>query len=653
MAKGEKLNTINKMEDYENLAKFISKGEQIPDHLLPLLLDVYQSSVELQNEENGVLIPKEYELIYAEKGRKEEILSTTKAAPLQKVRTFNNGNKFEDDWENKLILGDNLKVLKSLTEDPNVRGKVNLIYIDPPFATKRDFMKDNVKAYADKVVGSAFIEFTRKRLILLKELLAPNGTLFVHLDQKKGHYIKIILDEIFGENNFRNEIVWCYSNSGRSTNFFPQKHDNIFMYSNSDDFQFQPVIVPVQEHIKKQFPLFEEETGKYYRNASRGSAGNYKEYAEKMVEDWWIDINGIGGRNTYERVDYPTQKPEALLARVISCASKPGDLVLDAFAGSGTTLAVAEKLGRRWIGIDCGKLSMYTVQSRLLNLNAEIGNQGKALKHKPFAVFNAGLYDYKAIEAMDFSAYRNFILQLFQVRDKKHQINGVEVDGMIKTRSVLLWKHKDEKNLTINESYLQSLHDALGGKGGSIFYLIAPNSAFSFPEDGKTLGETEYRFLRIPQSIIDELIASNGASLVQPRSAGNINDTVDALAFDFIKTPEVKRSLKIVNPKEEHLLNLGKKLGLIKITKFESKGLGKPSADNADELEFLAMVMIDKDYNGKIFNLCEVVFAEKIESGEVYFDFEGVGQEIMAIYLDVYGNEFREVISSGDFKGSK
>jgi len=625
MAKGDKLSTSNKMEDYENLAKFISKGEQIPEHLLPLLLDVYQSSVELQNEENGVLIPKEYELIYAEKGRKEEILSTTKAAPLQKVRTFNNGNKFADDWENKLILGDNLKVLKSLAEDPNVRGKVNLIYIDPPFATKRDFMKDEVKAYADKIVGSAFIEFTRKRIILLKELLAPDGTIFVHLDQKKGHYIKIILDEIFGENHFLNEIVWLYGLGGSSNKYFPQKHDNIFWYSNSDKYFFEPPMVPATSQRMKG--------------------------EDKKCPDFW-DIPSLNNM-AIERLSYPTQKPEALLERVISAASQPGDLVLDAFAGSGTTLAVAEKLGRKWIGIDCGKLSIYTIQSRMLGLHAEIGNKGKKLKHKPFAVFNAGLYDYKAIEAMDFSAYREFILQLFQVRDKKHQINGVEVDGMIKTRSVLLWKHKDEKNLTISESYLQSLHDALGGKGGSIFYLIAPNSAFSFPEDGKTIGETEYRFLRIPQSIIDELIASNGASLVQPRSAGNINDTVDALAFDFIKTPEVKRSLKVVNPKEEHLLNLGNKLGLIKITKFESKGLGKPSVDSAEELEFLAMVMIDKDYKGKIFNLCEVVFAEKIESGELYFDFEDVGQEIMAIYLDVFGNEFREVISSSDFKASK
>jgi len=636
MAKGDKVSTSNKMEDYENLAKFISKGEQIPEILLPLLLDIYQSSAELQNNEGNVIIPKEYELTYSEKGRKEEILSTTKAAPLQKIRTFNNGNKFTDDWENRLIFGDNLKVLKSLVDDPNVRGKVNLIYIDPPFATKRDFMKSDVKAYSDKVTGSAFIEFTRKRLIFLRELLADDGVIMVHLDQKKGHYIKIIMDELFGEQNFINEVIWHYRSGGGSKTHFGFKHDTIFIYGKSSKYFFDvdsPLArVPHDAVIPKKWEEKFDQRGKIRPDV--------------------LDISRPPNHDK-EWVGYPTQKPEKLLEILIGVFSREGDLVLDAFAGSGSTLAVAEKLNRRWLGIDCGKLSMYTIQSRMLGLKEDIGNKGKPLKHKPFAVYNAGLYDYKAIEAMDFSAYRDFILQLFQVRDKKHQINGVDVDGMIKTRSVLLWKHKDEKHLTINESHLQSLHDALGGKGGSIFYLIAPNSAFSFPEDVKTIGDTEYRFLRIPQSIIDELIASHGASLVQPRSAGNINDTVEALAFDFIKTPEVKRSLKIVNPKEEHLLNQGKKLGLIKIMKFESKGLGKPSADYADELEYLAMVMIDKDYKGTVFNLCEVVFAETIDNGEVYFDFEGIGQDIMAIYLDIYGNEFREVISSDNFKVSK
>ena len=677
MAKGEKLSTSNKMEDYESLAKFISEGEQIPEHLLPLLFEIYHTSAQLQSPAQGQVTPKEYELTYAVKTRKEEVLSTTNEAPLQKVRTFANSINFHDGWENKLILGDNLKVLKALASDDLVKGKVKMIYIDPPFATKKDFLKKDEKAYSDKVIGSEFIEFTRKRLILMKELLAPDGVIFVHLDTKKGHYIKIILDEIFGEANFINEIIWHYrSFHGQTKTYFPKKHDSIFYYANSGDRFFS---LP-RKNVAIEDMIDYKNWGKYIVNDNEIRGDNYPTdvrfkrnldkwkrqnagkkpnkddvlyvFQSQPEDDVW-DIQYIDPKDKKEKVDYPTQKPEALLQRIIECSTQEGDLILDAFAGSGTTLAVAEKLNRRWVGIDCGKLSIYTIQSRMLTLKSEIGNQGKALKHKPFAVFNAGLYDYKAIEAMDFSAYRDFILQLFQVRDKKHQINGVEVDGMIKTRSVLIWKHKDEKNLTISESYLQSLHDALGGKGGSVFYLIAPNSAFSFPEDSTTIGDTEYRFLRIPQSIIDELIASKGASLVQPRSAGNINDTVEALAFDFVKTPKVERSLKIVNPKEENLLNLGKKLGLIKITKFESKGLGKPSVDNGEEIEFLAMVMIDKDYNGKIFNLCEVVFAEKIESGEVYFDFEEIGQEIMVIYLDIYGNEFREVISASSFKGFK
>ena len=658
------MNSSNKLEEYENLAKLISKGEQIPENLLPLLLEVYQSSTESQSIANGVMIPKEYELIYAEKARKEEILSNTKSSPLQKIRTFNQSKKSLGDWENELIFGDNLKVLKALLDDPNVRGKVNLIYIDPPFATKRDFLKDEVKAYADKVVGSAFIEFTRKRLIIMKELLADNGSIFVHLDSKKGHYIKLILDELFGEHNFKNEIIWSYGAGGNPKNFFPRKHDTIFWYTKGNGvFNSDLPIMKApygSSTLEIHYKNIDSE-GRRFR-IQKVNGREYKTYEDegKMITDVWTDIGGQNATSPIspEFTGYPTQKPEKLLERIISATTNEGDLVLDAFAGSGTTLAVAEKLNRKWIGIDCGKLSIYTIQSRMLNLKAEIGNKGKPLNHKPFAIFNAGLYDYKAIEAMDFSAYRDFIFQLFQVRDKKHQINGVDVDGTINTRSVLLWKHKDEKNLTIDENHLQSLHKALGGKGGAIFYLIAPNSAFSFAQDKQTIDETEYRFLRIPQSIIDDLIASKGASLVQPRSQGSVNDTIEALAFDFIKTPEVKRILKIVKPKEEHLLNQESKLGVIKISKFESKGLGKPSEDSEgdnriDEFNYLAMVMIDKDYDGKIFNLCEVIFADKIEGGEVYFEYDGIGKEIMVIYLDIYGNEFREIISSSEFKVSK
>jgi hypothetical protein len=149
-------------------------------------------------------------------------------------------------------------------------------------------------------------------------------------------------------------------------------------------------------------------------------------------------------------------------------------------------------------------------------------------------------------------------------------------------------------------------------------------------------------------SIIEELIKSNGASLVQPRSAGDINDTVEALSFDFIRVPEVERTLNITKPKDENLLNLGETIGRISISKFESKGLARPST--TQNFDYLAMVMIDKNYNGQVFNLCEVVFAEKIEAGDVYFDSKNLGDKQMIIYLDIYGNEFREVVNKVDFK---
>jgi site-specific DNA-methyltransferase (adenine-specific)/adenine-specific DNA-methyltransferase len=280
-------------------------------------------------------------------------------------------------------------------------------------------------------------------------------------------------------------------------------------------------------------------------------------------------------------------------------------------------------------------------------LREEIGNKGKPVKVKNFSIYRAGLYDYKEIEAMDQEHYRKFVLQLFQIRDKKHVINGVEVDGQIKTRSVLLWKHKDKKNIVINDKYVKSLHEALGGKGGSIFYVIAPNSAFEFPEDIRLVGETEYRFLRIPQSIIDELIQSKGKALIQPRSEGNINDTVDAIAFDFMRAPEIKRVLSKGAPKDENLLNIDQTFYQIKITKFKSNG--SANLESRSDFKYLAMILIDKKYNGKFFSLSQAIFAESITDGEIEFLEENVGDKIMIIYVDIYGNEFNEVLSKSEF----
>lgn len=639
-------------KDLAQLARLISQREKISGRDLELLFDVYLENVDEQSIAES-RIPKEYELIYANKTRKEEIIANTSSAPLQLSRAFTSTRKFDDGWINKLIFGDNLKVLKSLLNDPQVKGRVKLVYIDPPFATKQDFKKGAEKAYSDRIIGAEFVEFIRKRLILIRELMAEDAVIYVHLDEKKSHYVKIVLDEVFGEDKFQREIIWDISVlSGFKTQAanWIRGHDTLLYYSKTKSFNFNKLMQNHTEEYLASFKKVDEDGRKYM------VAHNKKRFLDDVVSkgkpfgDVWNDVPSFQQIPTSaERISYPTQKPEKLLDRIISASSQEGDLVLDAFAGSGTTIAVAEKLGRKWIGIDCGKLAIYTIQSRLLNLKEEVGNKGKPLKHKPFNLYSAGHYDYEAMDSMEFDAYRTFILELFQVRDKKHEIHGVELDGFKKRSSVLVWKHKDKKNVTITYEYLTSLHQSLKGQGGDVFYLIGPSSSFTFAEDRVLLDETEYRFYRVPQSIIENLINSSGKALIQPRGAEDVNNIIDAVAFDFIETPEVVRELKLGELEDADLLSTGKRFAQVKIKKFISKAA---TAEN-ENLKALAMIMVDNNYDGEIFYLSSVFFADQITDNTIYLDFETCGSQVMIIYVDIYGNEFREIIEKKEFGKKK
>ncbi|KKT30984.1 MAG: site-specific DNA-methyltransferase (adenine-specific), site-specific DNA-methyltransferase (adenine-specific) [Microgenomates group bacterium GW2011_GWC1_44_10] len=530
--------------------------------------------------------------------------------------------------------------LKNLYENPKIKGKVKLIYIDPPFATKQDFMQDEQKAYKDKVIGSKFLEFTRKRLIFLKEILSADGSIYVHLDQKKGHYIKTLMDEIFDEPNFVNEIIWGYRTGGISKNFFAKKHDVIFYYNKqSSNSTFNTQYYKSYQQKKYNFKgvedLWDKDKKMWYHNA--------------VCRDVWEDIYPIGTENK-ERIDYPTQKPEALLERIIRASSNDGDIIIDAFAGSGTTLAVAEKLKRRWVGIDCGKLSIYTMQKRMLNLREEIGNRGKLLKAKVFTLYNAGLYDWTEVKKLDFGHYRDFVLKLFQVREEKHDVRGIEVDGYIGNENAYLWNHTKEKKSKLDLDFVKSLHNALSGKGGEVFYIIAPTNAFAFYEDEIKHDDTTYKTLRVPQSVITELIKHGGDTIKQPTSEQDVNDTVDAVGFDFIQVPQVETEYKITKPKGATLLNQTEKECLIKIKTFKSRTLTK-SPEEFENYETLSMVMVDYNYDGKVFDLDEVFYADKLKPDfEVRFDSGKLDKQMMVIYLDTYGNEKKEVLSLNNFK---
>lgn len=211
------------------------------------IIELLEQGQDLPPDYKHLLFPperQEYELVYAGKEREEDILAETMAVPLQPVKTFG-GNGV--DWHNMLIFGDNLQAMKTLLQWKergllvNADGSrgVKLIYIDPPFATKQEFqVGQDAKAYQDKVVGAQFLEFLRRRLVFLRELLAPNGSIYMHLDWRKGHYLKILADEVFGEHRFRNEIIWQRTSARSDSRTYNHIHDTVFFYSRSDEVYF-------------------------------------------------------------------------------------------------------------------------------------------------------------------------------------------------------------------------------------------------------------------------------------------------------------------------------------------------------------------------------------------------------------------------------
>lgn len=346
----------NLLEVLEEAKNYVEKGQDIPNEFCRILFPPEK---------------REYELMYYGKESSESIISNTMPVPLQEDAIFPANAKIrKGQWVNKLIYGQNLQVLKSLLKmkqngklkNADGTNGIRLIYIDPPFSTRKDFNAkgDEQKAYADKLAGVEFLEWLRKRLVILKELLSKDGTIYIHLDYRKCHYVKVLMDELFGENKFLNEIVWCYTSPANQKNNFPKKHDIILVYTKSGKYIFN------EDNVRIPYKNINEGGKKFGEGLDDDSKQEYLKKG-KIVEDWWMDISPVA-RLVNQQTGYPTQKPEALLERIIKASSNEGDIVLDCFAGSGTTPAVAEKLNRRWIAIDIGKLSIYTIQKRLLNL---------------------------------------------------------------------------------------------------------------------------------------------------------------------------------------------------------------------------------------------------------------------------------------------
>jgi site-specific DNA-methyltransferase (adenine-specific)/adenine-specific DNA-methyltransferase len=668
------------------------------DELRQRVIETLRRGEELPSEWAREIFPpekREYELAYFNKEREEDIIAETMAVPLQPERSF---GKNGDDWHNSLIFGDNLQVMKTLLEQKkagqlcNADGTpgVRLVYIDPPFATKREFRGNNdQRAYQDKLAGAEFVEFLRKRLVLLRELLSTDGSIYVHLDTKKSHYIKVILDEILGESNFRNEIIWKRQSAHNDSNQCGAIHDTILFYTRSSRWTWNEILTaPSPDYIEEFFDQVEPETNRRYARgdltAGGLSGGGYdyeykgvrriwrcppstmekydkegrlhwpkdgvprlKRYLDEFegvpLQDVWADIRVIHNRSK-ERVDYPTQKPETLLERIIRSSSAPGDIVLDCFAGSGTTCAVAEKLERRWIGIDCGKLAIYTIQKRMLNLRSKIGHKGKPITPKPFTLYNAGLYDYSSLKQLPWADWRFFALQLFGCKDEPHTIGGLKLDGKFRGHSVLVFNHQTHSGQRIDEETIQTIHAAVGNKIGSKMFVIAPRNVFDFQQDYLDFDGVRYYAMRIPYSIINELHRQEFTALRQPSDEKAVNDTVDSVGFDFIQPPQVEWNVSVA-PREGQFIDEA----LLAITHFQSQ-VRLRGEDTYGGLETFSLLLLDFDYKD-VFELDAVFYKQQLEEAgwQARFPVEKIGLSVMAVFMDIHGNEARVVIPSTEF----
>ncbi|MEM3265385.1 MAG: site-specific DNA-methyltransferase [Thermoplasmata archaeon] len=322
--------------------------------------------------------------------------------------------RFEDlgkNWQNLLFYGDNKEILASVFE-LGFKGKIDLIYIDPPFKSGADYVRKielrglketktdvddadllQQTMYFDIWNNDAYLQFMYERLILMKELLNESGSIYVHLDWSVKDYIKILMDEIFGEENFLGEIIWYRYNKipDKTKKLYFKMHDTIILYAKKKGLHyFNPIITSTGELIKRK-----------KMKKINGKIANLEEYTEyekellltRSVINFIPDIN-IG--NSHEKLSFETQKPEKLIELFILASSKEGDLVLDCFTGSGTTAAVAQKLGRRWIGCDINKRAVQLTSLRLQKIIKEQIEEGK-IKYPVFSVYKANNYDLKIL----------------------------------------------------------------------------------------------------------------------------------------------------------------------------------------------------------------------------------------------------------------
>ncbi len=525
-----------------------------------------------------------------------QVVETVNSPRADRGTIFENPDAADDDgWRNRLIWGDNLNVLASLADE--LAGEVDLIYIDPPFDSRQDYKvritvgDDNAganqelskiasvieeKAYRDTwgKGTESYLSMLHQRLVLLRELLSERGSIFLHLAPNVSHLARVLLDEIFGPDNLRAEIIWkrttAHSDSGQGGKQFGPVHDVLLYFSKTNNYIWNPLTTPHdQRYVEAKYPHIEPVTGRrfglwdmtgpggaakgnptyevmgvtrYWRySRSRmeqliadgrviqpraGAVPRYKRYLDEssgvLLQDVWTDIDPINSQ-AIQRLGYDTQKPEALLERVIKSSSDEGSIVLDCFAGSGTTPAVAERLGRRWVACDIGRFAIHTTRKRLLDRPG----------CKPFVVANLGRYERQVWQQSTTGdtvrAYLDFVVALYGAAT----VDGFQhVHGTLGPRAV----HVGAVDAPVTLAEIKDALDEAAGAGHPGLDVLGWEFEMGLHElvqDVARAAGIELRLRYIPREVMD------------PRAVQSGEIVFHELAYLKVETKVVKRTVHV------------------------------------------------------------------------------------------------------------
>ena len=522
----------------EELPKIVKEGRQEAQRIL----DRLSSSTRIGLQTNEWVLPsKDTSGLW--KGRNEQELSK--------------------EWKNRLIYGDNMLAMQVLlvgdeaTGLPSLRGKVDLIYIDPPFDSKADYrtkitlpgidieQKPTVMeqfAYSDTWQDGtvSYLKMLYPRLVLMRELLSDKGSIYVHIDWHVGHYVKMILDDIFGKENFRNEIVWYYPGREKKSDVkFQSKHDVILFYAVNSRTSLNPITKEWSKEDRVKMlrrKIYKDDDGKEWFWETRGQANGiepYKRYLDEYVEkggalnDVWDDIQFLRG-NHPERTHYATQKPEALLERIIKASSNEGNLVCDFFGGSGTTAAVAERLGRRWITTDIGKPATLVMRKRFIDQEV-----------KPFLYQCIGDYQKEAFE--NNKLYKRIgdlsqiVMQLYgAIPFTVEQLNDRNWGYMKNSRTLVFVDSPNKLTGAATLRRAKEAKESLLGGGWEKVVILAWNFAFDISAALRQY-QGEVEVLVIPPDLLDKLSKKGYGQLVREGSV-----RFSSLQYLLIEPVEVK-----------------------------------------------------------------------------------------------------------------